>query len=57
MPKIFLPYESPYMISYISNKIFLPYENPYKISYLTSIDFFSPSRTVFEIFDSKVLRI
>ena len=38
-------------------KIFSPYESPYMISYLTSIDTFSLSRTVFEIFDLKVLRI
>ena len=39
------------------SKIFSPFENPYITSYLTSIDTFSLSRTVFEIFDSKVFRV
>ena len=39
------------------SKIFSPFESPYMPSYLTSIDTFSLSRTVFEIFDSKVFRV
>ena len=42
---------------HLSSKIFLPLESPYMISYLTSIDTFSLSRTVFQIFDFKVFRI
>ena len=38
-------------------KIFPPFESPYMSSYLTSIDTFSLSRTVFEIFDFKVFRV
>ena len=33
------------------------FESPYMTSYLTSIDIFSLSRTVFEIFDFKVFRV
>ena len=89
--KIFLPFESPYMTSYLTSidtfslshtvfeifdfkdfrvwslpltfkghlrsKIFLPFESPYMTSYLTSIDTFSLSRTVFEIFDFKDFRV
>ena len=39
------------------SKIFSPFESPYTTSYLTSIDTFPLSRTVFEIFDFKVLRV
>ena len=39
------------------SEIFVPYESPYMTSYLTSIDTFSLSRTVFEIFDFKVFRV
>ena len=39
------------------SKIFLLFESPYMTSYLTSIDTFSLSRTVFEIFDFKVFRV
>ena len=39
------------------SQIFSPFESPYMTSYLTSIDTFSLSRTVFEIFDFKVLRV
>ena len=39
---------------HLRSKIFSPFENPYMTSYLTSIDSFSLSRTVFEIFDFKV---
>ena len=39
------------------SKIFSPFESPYTTSYLTSIDTFSLSRTVFEIFDFKVFRV
>ena len=39
------------------SKIFSPFESPYMTSYLTSIDTFSLSRTVFEIFDFKVFRV
>ena len=38
------------------SKIFSPFESPYMTSYLTSIDTFSLSRTVFEIFNFKVFR-
>ena len=89
--KIFLPFDSPYMTSYLTlidtftlsrtvfeifdfkvsrvwpwpltfrdhqrSKIFLPFESPYMASYLTTIDTFSLSRTVFEIFDFKVFRV
>ena len=90
--KIFSPFESPYMTSYLNclltlflylvpfsrystskfprvrpwpltfrghqrSKIFSPFESPYMTSYLTSIDTFSLSRTVFEIFDFKVSRV
>ena len=88
--KIFPPFESPYMTSYLTSndtfslsrtvfeifdfkvlrvwpwpltcrghlrsKIFSPFESPYMTSYLTSSDTISLSRTVFEIFDFKVLR-
>ena len=37
------------------SNIFSPFESPYMTSYLTSIDTFSLSRTVFEIFDWKFL--
>ena len=43
--------------SHVGSKIFLPFENPYMTSYLTSIDTFSLSRTVPEIFDFKVFRV
>ena len=39
------------------SKIYSPYESPYMTSYLTSIDTFSLSRTVFDIFDFKVFRV
>ena len=39
-----------------SSKIFPPFESPYMTSYPTSIDIFSLSCTVFEIFDFKVVR-
>ena len=89
--KIFSPYESPYITSYITSidifslsqtvfkifnfKVFLiwpwtlifeglqrskilsPFESPYMTSYLTSIEIFSLSRTVFQIFDFKVFRV
>ena len=89
--KIFLPFESPYMTSYLTSintfslsrtvfeifnfkvfrvwpwpltfrshlrsKIMSPFESPYRTSYLTSIDTFSLSRTVFEIFDFKIFRV
>ena len=89
--KIFSPFESPYMTSYLTSidtfflsrtvfeifdfkvfrvwpwpltfrghlgsKIFSSFESPYMTSYLTSIDTFSLSRTVFEIFDFKVFRV
>ena len=41
----------------LRSKIFSPFESPYRTSYLTSIDTFSLSRTVFEIFDFKVFRV
>ena len=89
--KIFMPFESPYMTSYLTSidtfslsrtvfeifdfkvfrvwpwpltfkghlrsNIFIPFESQYMTSYLTSIDTFSLSRTVFEIFDFKVFRV
>ena len=42
---------------HLRSKIFQPFESPYMTSYLTSIEFFSLSRTVFEIFDFKVFRV
>ena len=42
---------------HLRSKIFPPFRSPYMISYLTSIDTFSLSQTVFEIFDLKVFRV
>ena len=42
---------------HLKSKICPPFESPYMTSYLTSIDTFSLSRTVFEIFDFKVFRV
>ena len=42
---------------HLRSKFFSPFESPYMIYYLTSIDTFSLSRTVFEIFDFKVFRV
>ena len=42
---------------HLGSKIFSPFESSYMTSYLTSIDSFSLSRTVFEIFDFKVFRV
>ena len=42
---------------HLRSKIFSPLESPYMTFYLTSIDTFSLSRTVFEIFDFKVFRV
>ena len=42
---------------HLGSKIFLPFESSCMTSYLTSIDTFSLSRTVFEIFDFKVCRV
>ena len=42
---------------HLRSNIFSPFESPYMTSYLTSIDIFSLSRTVFEIFDFKVFRV
>ena len=39
------------------SKIFSPFESPYMTFYPTSIDTFSLSRTVFEIFDFKGFRV
>ena len=41
----------------LRSKIFPPFESPYMTSLLTSIDTFSLSHTVFEIFDFKVFRV
>ena len=41
----------------LRSNIFIPFESPYMTSYLTSIDTFSISRTVFEIFDFKLFRV
>ena len=42
---------------YVRSKMFSPFESPYITSYLTSIETFSLSRTVSEIFDFKVFRV
>ena len=42
---------------HLRSKFFPPFESPYMTSYLTSIDTFSLSRTVFEIFNIKVIRV
>ena len=42
---------------HLRSKIFSPFESPCMIFYLTSIDNFSLSRTVFEIFDFEVFRV
>ena len=42
---------------HLRSNICSPFESPYMTSYLTSIDIFSLSRTVFEIFDFKVFRV
>ena len=42
---------------HLRSKIFIPFESPYMTSYLTSIDTFSVSRTVFEIFDFQLFRV
>ena len=42
---------------HLRSNIFSPFESPYMTSYLTSIDTFSLSRNVFEIFDFKVFRV
>ena len=89
--KIFIPFESPYMTSYLTSmntislsrtvleifdfkvfrvwpwpltpkghlgsKFFILFESPYMTSYLTSMNTISVSRTVLEIFDSKVFRV
>ena len=41
----------------LRSNICSPFESPYMTSYLTSIDTFSLSRNVFEIFDFKVFRV
>ena len=38
-------------------KNFIPFESPYMTSYLTSMDNISLSRTVFDIFDFKVVKV
>ena len=43
--------------SHLGSKKIIPFESPYMTSYLTSMDNISLSRTVFEIFDSKVFRV
>ena len=42
---------------HLGSKIFSPFESSYMTSYLTSIDTFSLSRTVLEIFDFEVFRV
>ena len=42
---------------HLGSKLFIPFESPYMTSFLTSIDTFSLSRTVFEIFDFKLFRV
>ena len=55
--------ESPHYTTFLTfrshpkSKIFSPFESQYVTSYLTSIDTFSLSQTVFEIFDFKVFRV
>ena len=39
------------------SKMFSPFESPYMTSFLTSIDTFSLSRTIYEIFNFKVFRV
>ena len=41
----------------LGSQNFIPFESPYMTSYLTSMDNISLSRTVFEIFDFKVVRV
>ena len=41
---------------HLRSKVLIPFESPYMTSYLTSIDTFSLSRTVFEIYDFKLFR-
>ena len=43
--------------NYLESKKFMPFESPYMTSYLTSMDTISLSRTIYEIFDSKVFRV
>ena len=45
------------LIGHQRSKISSPFESPYMTSYLTSIDIFSLSRTVFEIFDFQVFGV
>ena len=47
----------PFFRCHLRSKIFSLFESPYMTSYLTSIDTFSQSCTVFEIFDIKVFRV
>ena len=42
---------------HLRSKFFIPVESPYMTSYVTSIDTFSLSRTVFEIFNFKLFRV
>ena len=42
---------------HLMSKKIKPSESPFTTSYLTSMDNISPSRTVFEIFDSQVFRV
>ena len=42
---------------HLRSKLFSPFESLYMTSYLTSIDNFSLSHTVFEIFDFKVFKV
>ena len=42
---------------HLRSNICSPFESPYMTSYLTSIDTFSLTRNVFEIFDFKVFRV
>ena len=56
--KIFMVWPWPLTFrGHLGLKIFSPFESPYMTSYLTSIDTFSLSRTVFEIFNFKVSRV
>ena len=56
--KVFRVWPWPLMFrGHLGSKICSSFESPYMTSYLTSIDIFSLSRTVLEIFDFKVFRV
>ena len=56
--KLFMVWPWPLIFrGHLRSKIFSTFESPYMTSYLTSIDTFSLSCTVFEIFDFKIFRV